>query len=293
MADQCYSFGGKNWTYGSCSVLHYMYDLSGNTWTGKTSLVYMRSSGANSAAGAEVDGYAFGGQTGGETPYGWKKVEKYNILGNSWTTKLDQPLNDGGNGHRPDPISGYIFAGTWKYNFVNDSWKAWVGCNPNTDFGLDGIIYGGSSSASNNWKYDPSTDSKTLIASCTDNHDSGAVWDDDTNGFEQGGGGQNPPKSTCHRYNIAGNTWTARTGSSARSNPGSAMISDGVDKLGHKWGGYVYPNVSYNDHYRFDDAANSWIGKAGYPQSYAGMCGYAVPANFAPNAPTGISAAAT
>jgi hypothetical protein len=288
MGDQAYGFGGGNWTYDGSHVNVYRYDLSDNAWTTMTSCTYTRANG-ESGGGGYIDGYVFGGRSGGDSPYGYKKVEKYSIADNSWTIKNDQPQNEGG-GSRPEPVLGSIYCSNWKYAFAEDTWK---GCPTVTGglgaFGVSGIIYG--CSYNNSWKYNPNTDSKAAITTIpTSSHeDSGAGWGNGTYGFISGGG-SNPPTNRCDRYDPANDSWVQRASQGdSRGNNGSFVIGG----KGHSFCGYTYPNSSSNYHGEYDNAGNSWTSKASYPQSWAGVSGFYPLANLPPNAPTNLSVSAT
>lgn len=287
MSDQAYGFGGKNWTYDSYSTNVYRYDLSDNTWTAMTFCTYARQN-FESGGSAYIDGYIFGG---GGSPSGYKKTEKYDMAGNSWTIKTDQPQNDGG-GSRPEPIGGHIYCGypgNWKYDFAGDSWK---GC-PNIvgqdqAFGVGGKIYG--ASQNNSWSYDPSSDAKVAITSFPSGNYNGAGFGDGINGFICAGGASTYPNANVFRYNVSSDTWTQRADQGQAVNNNGTFVINGQ---GHSFCGYYYPNQSYNYHGRFDDSANTWTSKAGYPQSWAGVSGFYPLPNLPPSAPTGLSVSAT
>ena len=283
MSDKGYGIGGGNWTYDWGHTNLNEYDLSDNVWTGKTACTYTRA-GTETGASGYIDGYVFGGSQG----YGsLKKTEKYSIADNSWTTKTDQPQNEGG-ASRPEPISGNIYCSNWKYDIAGDSWKGCPVVNGGSGaFSIGGVIYG--CAYNNSFKYNPSEDTKVAITTVPYNHQANcAGWGDGTNGFLSGGG--SGEISRCDRYSPSGNSWTQRADQGdARGDNGSFVI----DGKGHSFCGYAYPNTSSNYNGRFDDGANSWTSKATYPQSWAGVVGFYPLANLPPNAPTGLSASAS
>lgn len=285
MSDQAYVLGGAG--YSSRSNACRLYDLSDNAWTSKTNMLYSRDGGRGHyfGAGAYVNGYVFG-DTGGEP--GDKKCEEYNISGNSWTAKTDQPTNDGNRG-APYNI-GYLWASSLRYYIAGNSWSV-NGRGSPSGFSVGEYVYGIGGWGSTGVKINVADLSVGSIVGIPASRGNQGASYDGTYGYSFGGGMNGNDGSWSadnYRYNPSDNTWATRAGLGASTQFNGTFVIEGKC---HSVGGHMTTD-STNYHGRYDNGANSWISKAVFPAS-GGCVGFNVLSNFPPNAPSGLSVSTT
>lgn len=292
MGDQAYCGFGIGYDMPSYEYNFYMYDLSDNVWVTKTFPTYKHKDGGGGSA--YIDLYMFNGPDG-------RKVEKYVIADNLWTTLTDQPTAEGGR-TRPSPIAGNIYAETSvKYDFAGDAWHGYMrgkyGHGAEV-FAISGYLYGvidscEGANAGKSEKYDPSGDSWTDKATAPIPTDAGCGASDGTYGFIFGGGdwGYSYGTTKNKRYDPSGNVWAQRASIPQLTEYNASFYIGGMC---HTIGGWCYVwRSNVNDNYRYDNGADSWITKTVYPIPGGYAIGVYVPENFPPNAPTGLSVSAT
>lgn len=299
MGDQAFAICGCS--PGSSSTACRLYDLSENSWTNKTSMTYARKDTPAHGAGCYEDAVVAGyNETTVES-----KTEKYDVAGDSWSTKSDYLKATNVEASRPHVSTCVYFAATI-YDLVNDVWLGLgFGRNGGADAGfrIGSVIYQNNRySDTNKGSYGFDTDDKSFfkIADSIQNAPSaGAGCSDEAGagyGFVWGGrpeGGTGTWSTTWNqRYEQAGDVWTSRTAMGSNSMRQGTFAIDGC---GHSVAGqeesYPYNALNYNG--RYDNAANSWITKTAHPTGGGGVCGFFQPDNFPPSAPTSLSVSET
>ncbi len=233
--------------------------------------------------------YAFGGKN---TPNFWR----YDLTSSSWQVMANAP----GNVHAGGDIAmgnGYIYGmgggstnAFWRYDPATNTWDdaaaADVPLPPGKEVGTGGAltyddhyiyaIVGGNDSSTDNdlWRYDPNTDTWTLITHTPVPQSGGSdiTYGDGYIYFLGGNNGNDDPGTwgpenpgyEFYRYNIATNTWE-RLHDLPNVEPakeGAAIVFHGGSVLGNTpSAGSVYAWVGGDKklYYRYDIATDTWI----------------------------------
>lgn len=293
MSDQAYVVGGVASESGTSNSTR-VYDLSDNAWTSKTNMDYARKL-LYFGSGAEVDGYAFGGNAAAN---GKLKCEQYDISANTWVAKADQVRNAGG-ASRP-LLVGHIWADGMRYNIANNTWH-WssagyqsYGHGAHMAFAVAGYIY---SAQGYNYDWSIRTDPVDLSNITRTNlpaqRSDGGNFSDGTYGYIVGGRttANEVGDTSCYRYDPSGNSWATRATMAVNVWKQAAFVISGQ---GHSIAGMSGATSSYTNYNgRYDNSGNSWTAKTVFPVAGCAVSGFAVPSNFAPNAPTALSVSDT
>lgn len=305
MSDQAYCVGGDSYPAQGCKSDNRMYDLSDNAWTNKTNAPTTKKAGGDGMATGSagyINGYLFGGtsECGSE-----KKTEEYDISGDSWTTKADQLVNNGGK-HR-GVVGDHIITKDYRYDITNNVWKS--GGVAGSDAGYSWVIGGyaytiigkagaGAGSGQVGNKLDVNALTFTTCAAQPAFRQYGCGCEDGMYGYAFAGASDDGSTNYCwsnsnYRYDGEADSWATRTAIGASQMANGTFLIDGSC---HSMGGQAAACNGYgttNYHGRYDNAGNSWTSKTSHPVSGGGQQGFNALANLPPSAPTSLSVSAT